>query len=153
MERAQVDALLLTDKNNIRYTTGLFEVGWIVPAYFYMAIVPRASDLPVTLVVPEGDQIQAQQSWVNEVIRWDFLPGFFTAPVGDDLVRKLSRRFHEFGLAHASIATETGPHFRARMSLEIWDELKRALPEVRWTDAGSVIWPVRSIKSTEEIRR
>ena len=27
-------------QTNVRYATGFYEVGWIVPAYFYMAFIP-----------------------------------------------------------------------------------------------------------------
>ena len=37
MERSGVDGLLLTQQTNVRYATGFYEVGWIVPAYFTMA--------------------------------------------------------------------------------------------------------------------
>ena len=31
MERSGVDGLLLTQQSNVRYATGFYEVGWIVP--------------------------------------------------------------------------------------------------------------------------
>ncbi|MXZ36105.1 MAG: hypothetical protein F4Z21_13020, partial [Acidobacteria bacterium] len=59
MERSGVDGLLLTQQTNVRYATGFYEVGWIVPAYFYMAFIPGKEDLPPAVFCPEGCQIQA----------------------------------------------------------------------------------------------
>jgi Xaa-Pro aminopeptidase len=62
MERAGVDGLLLTQETNVRYASAFYEVGWIVPAYFYMLFIPRSENLPLAIFCPEGDQIQTQAS-------------------------------------------------------------------------------------------
>jgi len=103
MDRAGVDALLLTSETNIRYGTGFYEVGWIIPAYFYAAVIPRREDLAPAIFVPEGDQIQAQASWIETVVRWDFPVGFYTGRVGDSLVDALVEWFGRLGLQRATL--------------------------------------------------
>ena len=44
-------------------------------------------------------------------------------------------------------------HFRLGLSVDVLDGLRDALPDVTWQDCGPVVWPVRSIKSDEEVRR
>lgn len=153
MDRGGVDALLLTQQENVRYVSGLYEVGWIVPAYFFTVLLPRDENRPAALFVPEGNQIQSQQSWVETVVRWDYPIGFYTGAVGAHLVESLTRWLQTQGLHRGRIATELGAHFRMGLSIECFDDLRRALPEVEWCDCGSVVWPVRGIKSAEEIRR
>lgn len=154
MEQQDVDALLLTDQKNVRYVSGMYEVGWIVPAYFYAIVLPRDERLPAALFVPEGDQIQAQASWIETVVRWDFPVGFFTGgAVGMHLAESLTRWLQKQELHRGRVAAELGAHFRIGLSIECFDSLRCALPGVQWCDCGSVVWPVRSIKSAEEIRR
>jgi Xaa-Pro aminopeptidase len=153
MERSGVDALLVTSQADVRYTTGFYEVGWIIPAFFYAAVIPRRADLPSAIFVPEGDQIQTQASWIETVVRWDYPVGFYTGRVGDALVDALVGWLDRMGLRKGRLATEIGPHARIGLSVEAFDRLRSELPGVSWSDSGDVIWPVRAVKSAEEIRR
>jgi len=153
MEREGVDALLLTSETNVRYATAFYEVGWIIPAYFYAAVIPRNSDLPPAIFVPEGDQTQTQASWIETVVRWDFPVGFYTGRVGDSLVDALVEWVGRLGLQQGNLATELGAHARLGLSVEAFDRLRTELPGARWSDCGDVMWPVRAIKSAEEVRR
>lgn len=153
MERAGVDGLLLTQETNVRYASAFYEVGWIVPAFFYMVFIPRNDKLPPAIFCPEGDQIQTQASWIETVIRWDFPVGFYTGKVGEALVEASAEWLKKLGLAQAHIATELGAHFRMGLSIECFDGIRAALPDVKWSDCGEIMWAVRKIKSEEEIRR
>ena len=153
MERSGVDGLLLTQQTNVRYATGFYEVGWIVPAYFYLAFIPRREDLPPAIFCPEGGQIQTEAAWVETVIRWDFPVGFYTGSVGDSLVQATAAWLRKLGLSQAHIATELSAHFRMGLSVECFDRIRAALPGVGWGDCGDIMWAVRRIKSSEEVRR
>ena len=153
MDRTGVDALLLTAQANVRYATGFYEVGWIIPAFFYVAVIPRREDLPAAVFVPEGDQIQSQASWIETVVRWDFPAGFYTGRVGDSLVDALVGWLARLGLSGAHLATELGPHSRIGLSVEAFDRLRAELFGARWSDCAEVLSPVRAVKSAEEIRR
>jgi len=153
MERQGVDVLLLSQESNVRYVSGMYEVGWLVPAYLYAVALPRDETKSAALFVPEGDQIQTQASWIETVVRWDFPVGFYSGQVGLHLVQSLARWLEWQDLQDGCIATELGSHFRMGLSIECFDSLRRELPTAKWTDCGPVIWPVRSIKSPEEVRR
>ncbi len=153
MDRVGVDALLLTQESNVRYATAFYEVIWTVPACSYMALIPRSESLPMAIFCPEGHQIQTQGSWIETVVRWDFPAGHFSGDIGETLVQALAGWVRRIGLTKARVATELGAHFRMGLSVEIFDGIRAALPEVRWSDCGKIMWPVRSIKSDEEVRR
>jgi Xaa-Pro aminopeptidase len=153
MDRRDVDGLLLTRETNVRYAAGFYEVGWIVPAYFYMVFLPRDERLPAAIFCPEGDQIQTEASWIETVIRWDFPVGFYTGNVGASLVEATVAWLTKLGLAHAHIGTELGSHFRLGLSVDCFDGIRAQLPQVKWIDCGDILWTVRSIKSDEEVRR
>jgi Xaa-Pro aminopeptidase len=153
MAREGVDALLLTQYENVRYVSGLYEVGWIVPSYFYAVVLPRDENRPAALFVAEGYQILTQASWIQTVVRWDYPVGFYTGEVGAALVESLAQWMQQQGLDQGCIATELGAHFRMGLSISAFDSLREALPDSRWRDCGPVMWPVRSVKSEEEIRR
>jgi Xaa-Pro dipeptidase len=153
MERTGVDALLLTSETNVRYATAFYEVGWIVPAYFYAALIPSREDLPPAIFVPEGDQIQTQASWIETVVRWDFPVGFYTGKVGDALVDAVVAWLDRLGLGAGQLAAELAAHARLGVSVEVFDAIRARLPETTWTDCDAVVGPVRWVKSDEEIRR
>ena len=123
MEREGVDGLYLTQETNVRYASAMQDVAWVIHAYFYTVFIPRDDTLPLALFVPNGGQIQTQASWIDTVVRWDFPPGFYMGKVGDSLIESFAE----------------------------W--LRGALPDVTWRDCGPVVWPGRSIKSDEEVRR
>jgi len=153
MEQAQVDGVLLTQETNVRYSTGFYEIGWIVPAYFYMTFIPREKELPLAIFCPEGGQIQTEAAWVENIIRWDFPVGFYTGTVGETLVLAIAAWLKKLGLDQARIATELSAHFRLGLSIECFDQIRGALPRVCWTDCGNIMWAVRCVKSIEEVRR
>ncbi|MBM3802712.1 MAG: aminopeptidase P family protein [Acidimicrobiia bacterium] len=148
-----IDGLLLTQQTNVRYASAFYEVGWIVPAYFYMVFVPRKESLPLAIFCPEGDQIQTEASSIETVIRWDFPAGFYTGKVEDALIEATVAWFKKLDLERACMASEIGAHFRLGLSVECFDGIRKALPEVEWSDCGSIMWAVRCIKSEEEVRR
>ena len=153
MDVMGVDGLLLTQQSNVRYATGWYEVCWDIQAYFWMAFIPRDETLPPALVICSGGYPQTQGSWIETLVTWDFPVGFYTGNIGGAVVESVVDWLKELGLSEAHIATEMGAHFRMGMSVQMFDSLRAALPGVRWSDCGEVMWPVRSIKSDEEIRR
>jgi Xaa-Pro aminopeptidase len=153
MARTGVDGLLLTQESNVRYATGWYEVCWVIQAYFWMAFIPRDENLPPMLIIPSGGHNQTQASWIETLAVWEFPVGFYTGNVGAATVDAVVALVKDLGLSEAHIATETGAHFRMGMSVEMFDSLRDALPGARWSDCGKVIWPVRSVKSDEEVRR
>ncbi len=153
MEQSQADGLLLTQQTNVRYAAGFYEAGRIVPAYFYMTFVPRKEELPLAVFCPEGGQIQTEAAWVEMVIRGDFPVGFHTGDVGDSLVQATVAWLKKMGLSRAHIATELSAHFRMGLSVECFDCIRAVLPGEHWSDCGDIMWAVRCIKSSEEVRR
>ncbi len=153
MDRCDVDGMFLTQETNVRYTTGMMDVAWPIQSYFYTTFIPRSAEKPVAIFVPNGGHIQTQATWVKTIIRWNFPVGFYMGKVGDSLIESLSFWINKLGLKNAKIATEMSAHFRIGLSVEILDKMRDALPDITWTDCGTIMWPVRSIKSDEEIKR
>jgi len=153
MDRAGVDGLLLTQETNVRYATGWYEVCWAIQGYFWMAFIPRDESLPPALIVCSGGYPQTQGSWVETLVTWDFPVGFYMGDLGGAVVESVVAWLKDLGLSESHIATEMGAHFRMGMSVEMFDRLRTALPGARWSDCGEIVWPVRGIKSDEEVRR
>ena len=153
MERCDIDGMFLTQETNVRYATGMMDVAWPIQSYFYTAFIPRSSEYPVAIFVPNGGQIQTQATWVKTIVRWNFPVGFYMGKVGESLIESFSFWINKLGLKNSRIATEMSAHFRIGISVEILDKMRASLPDIKWTDCGPVMWPVRSIKSDEEIKR
>ena len=153
MERCDIDGMFLTQETNVRYATGMMDVAWPIQSYFYTAFIPRSSEYPVAIFVPNGGHIQTQATWVKTIVRWNFPVGFYMGKVGESLIESFSFWINKLGLKNSRIATEMSAHYRIGISVEILDKMRASLPDINWTDCGPVMWPVRSIKSDEEIKR
>ena len=77
MDRCDVDGMFLTQETNVRYATGMMDVAWPIQSYFYTAFIPRSSEMPVAIFIPNGGQIQTQATWVKTIIRWNFRVCFY----------------------------------------------------------------------------
>jgi hypothetical protein len=76
MERSGVDGLLLTQQSNVRYATGFYEVGWIVPAFFYhrggyplWEVSNKYGLEDVVLVTETGHEVLTPKSIIGRDIR------------------------------------------------------------------------------------
>lgn len=61
--------------------------------------------------------------------------------------------FHRLGVTTARVGLEAGLDQRVMMPLAELERLKDALPRCTWTDAASLIWRMRTIKSAAELQR
>ena len=127
--------------------------GWILPTTFYLAFIPRDENLPPAIICSESTHDQTQASWIETVVYWDYPGENAPGAVEESLVETVAAWLNKLQLSRSRVATEMGTHFRMDLSVEMFDRIRAALPDVTWTDCGRVIWPVRSIKSEEEIRR
>ena len=117
MERCDIDGMFLTQETNVRYATGMMDVAWPIQSYFYTAFIPRSSEYPVAIFVPNGGQIQTQATWVKTIVRWNFPVGFYMGKVGESLIESFSFWINKLGLKNSRIATEMSAHFRIGISV------------------------------------
>jgi len=139
MEKHEVDALIITGKENMRYFTGLIEEAWVIPNYYFMALLSR--DKGATLFLRPGNENVAQSSWIEDV-------SFEDPPIG-----ALLNTIKEKSLENASLGMEFGSEFHLRMGQKDFEAFKRSLPKANLVDASDIFWEIRKNKSEAEIEK
>jgi Xaa-Pro aminopeptidase len=145
MEKAKVDALVLSDPANFNYYTGYPRpfTAWngYIKARPFMVIVPREGSLMTFLQLPY-ERAGRECTWVGASTAWTTLP--FKAEHLADLLGKM-------GLADAVLALESGPGERLDFPVEEYIRLKSILPGATFTDSGPITQGLRARKSEIEI--
>lgn len=150
LERADIDALLISSKENVTYFTGLLHryywvTSWDEESQF--ALLPASEDLEPSLMIAEGLQETTRTSWIEDVRLWaQYRPGSDRTPLS--VVTDTIRRN---GLDQARIAAEIGPNDRMAASAGLYDGLKEQLPGIEFVSCYEVVSEVRAVKSDLEL--
>jgi Xaa-Pro aminopeptidase len=139
LSEEDIDALLLTQKENVEYFSGLLSSIWDCREHEICCVLPKDGE-PV-LVVPRFIQKTCKEtSWVENV-----------SPYLDNMPDTIVKSLKEMGLTKARIGVESGPSSRVNMSLQNFEKLKFSIPEAQFVDATETIWKNRMIKTQPEI--
>jgi Xaa-Pro aminopeptidase len=145
MELDQIDAVLLTQEENVRYFTGYLSVLWTSKFRPFVALLPKDIGLESAVVVSHQELGNVKEtSWVPRPI------GF---PPQDPPMPFVARAVEERGLAHGRIGLELGFGQRLGMNQQQLNELVTLLPQVEFVDATPFTQAVRMLKSQSEIER
>jgi Xaa-Pro dipeptidase len=142
-----LDAILVTGKENVVYFTGLETVGWDSKHRPLGVIMPRAGD-PV-LVIPESLAYVAEAtSWVADVRLWG---GFKRRGIPTDPVSAIADAIKDLGLGSGRLGLELGYGTRMAMSQADYLQLAGLLDGAQLVDNADAVWALRMIKSQAEI--
>ena len=150
MLRRDIDLLVLTSKENLRYFAGYNPGAWIIPNYYYILLLPRESVIGPALLVAEPYQTGAQMSWVSDVRTWKLGAASFmeeTSPA-HDLVTDV---MEEMKVSAGTIGFELGSHSSPHVGHSHLARLIESLGEARVIDATDAARATRMIKSPFEI--
>ena len=149
MASAQVDGVMLTQEENLRYFTGLRSTAWgckdAAPGLLLLAADGRAALVCVEALLPSAASTCCLKE--SELI------GFASQgePLGPSYVSAIHSAIVRLGLQHSRLGFESG--LVARLSLRYMDffALKHKLPEIEFVPFARNIWNIRTIKSPREI--
>ncbi|MDQ3226990.1 MAG: Xaa-Pro peptidase family protein [Chloroflexota bacterium] len=143
LERAEIDALLVTNEANFNYFTGYIAAHpWVSYSRNLIAILPREGS-PV-LIAPEFLSAEARsESWIERV--------YPSTDVGAAPIAVVAAALRDLGLHSARIGAELGYEQRLGISLRDFDRLRAEHPRVEFVDASAVIWKLRMRKSAAEV--
>ena len=144
MDQAGIDYLLLTQKENLIYFTGLQTITWAVKDDRHFAVLPRHAPNDAALLLPEHLAGNSKTSWIEDVhFHAQHRHEFAAADYLTDFLR-------DKGLHKGTIGVEMGPGLRMGISYREFERIRQSLPEAKFVDASGVIWKTRSIKSNAE---
>jgi Xaa-Pro dipeptidase len=143
MEARELDAILVTQEENVRYFTGYLSILWCSKFRPYVAVLPRDPSMGPTLVVPGQETGNAKYtSWVNDQ---------YIYPDQADPVPHILKVLDEKGIRGA-VGTELGFGMRLGMNVQQFEALRQGYPGTV-VDGTPLIQTVRMIKSPAEVER
>ena len=150
LKRHGLDALFLTQRQNLRYFAGLRDGAWDAHHFYFMVLLPVEGD-PV-LFVANGFNRLVEQCWIEDVRYWPWQKEFYLAKESAAIplvIQTLKEKY----LTDAVIGMELSPDIHVHMGQQHFDALRRGLSQAKIVDGCDAIWEIRSVKSPAEIAR
>ena len=142
MHLNQIDILLITSEQFMRYFTGFSTQFWQSPTRPWYLIIP-IKGLPKA-VIPDIGLSAMQKTWIKEIYTW---PSPRPKDEGISIISKLMK---EFPSKFNYVGAELGKEMSLRMPLTDFFFLQSTLSR-KIIDASSILWELRLIKSNAEI--
>jgi len=150
LKEANLDGLILTQSENVYYTTGIQHVD----------VLKNIKDMPPTITIltqdmgtilvgrwPKSHVIIKETCWPERIV---------TYSADEKLMQTVITTLKEYGLSKGRVGMEFGEGTRAGISVNQLDLLRRCAFEsanVQIVDGSPVVWRLRGVKSDYEIER
>lgn len=146
MRDRNIDGMVLSDASNLIYLTGYRTILFASKFRPFLTVVPQSGD--PTLILPNLEVgIGRKAAWVSDVRGWG--KGLYAdAPDPFTLVGEVLR---EKGLLNGRLGIELGTGQRLAMTMEQYHDMQSRAPGAQWVNAADVMWPVRLVKSRQEL--
>lgn len=149
MRERDIDAVLVTAKENVIYFSGLQTIGWISKHRPIGVILSQNEQIPPILVLPETlVPVAHETSWIRELRPWG---GWRYPGAPSDPILGIQQAISEIGIEAGTVGMELGYGQRIGMSMSDYWALANGLPTVNFVDGSELIWALRMIKSPREI--
>ena len=138
MIKEGIDALIAISPENVLYSTGAYIMSQkVVRERLEIALFPQKRE-PIFIVCSWEESLVKEESWIKDVRPY--------IEVKDSPVQFLVNALKEINLERGCIGIE-----KNYLSADYYEELIKALPNVRFIDSHSIFNKVRTIKEPEEI--
>jgi len=143
MEEKHIDALLLTQDENVNYFSGFRYTWYIEVSYRNFLILPLDGEPTLVTPVSMRGNVEAM-TWMENVT-------YFGKDLGGDPAEIVAEVLKKQGLSNKVIGTEIDHSMRIWVSQRDFEAIRRGLPKAEFVDASKLIWKLRTIKSPLEI--
>jgi Xaa-Pro dipeptidase len=144
MHDYELDGILLTTPQNIRYFTGYDSQFWESPTRPWFVIVPL-SGKPIA-IVPEIGESEFKKTWLDEIKTWP------SPRPEDEGVSLLKSNLENVKKTFGQIGLELGSEMALRMPISDFLKLKEVVG-TNLVDGSNAIWDMRMIKTNEELKK
>ena len=144
-----IDLLLLTERENVVYFSGLSSCAWVQKGVVPAVVLIAADSEEPMMILPDFWLGTAEKTTWYE----DFVLHHASHSDPNDFVNLLVSVIRERGWADGQIGYEAGHEMLVGLPIAQWEYLCSQLADASWVPAGEVIWTVRMIKSQAEIDR
>ncbi len=142
LNQNSIDALLLSDEPNVCYVSGMDVPSFATRARPIVVLIPAVDEAVVVCSRSQAPNARAM-SWIERIETFD---GF-----EEEAIAVIEKVLVDLGLTRATFGCELGQEQRLGLTYKGFSSLQRRLSGARWADAAPIIWPVRQIKSDDEI--
>lgn len=145
MSEHELDGLLVTSEQHVRYFTGFDSQFWASPTRPWFVVVPREG-LPIAVIPEIGAPVMAK-TWVEDLRTWP-------APVPeDDGVTLLANALSSLPRRFGRIGAEMGAEQVLRMPVSDFLHVGELIAPLDFADGTPVLRVLRSVKSAAEIEK
>ncbi|RWE20822.1 MAG: aminopeptidase P family protein [Mesorhizobium sp.] len=145
MRDQQLDGLLLSAMDNIRYFLGVNSTFWESYTRPWFVLMPARGE-PIA-IIPEIGRSFIEQSWVKQIRSW---PSPRPEDEGTSLVvSAISDLPRQYG----RVAAELGTELRLGMTVLQLHAIMEGLSSVEIVDGSSLLWRLRMVKSQAEVAK
>lgn len=146
LEEKGLDFLLISQPENLIYLTGYRTILYQSKFRPFLAVIPKSGD-PVLILPVLEKGVGEKTSFYDDIRTWGNIPGV----AGPDPIAVAKDVVMEKKLENGRAGIELGMGQRLGMTFDQFNELKKAVPKVKFEDCSSVMWNVRMVKSPKEI--
>ncbi len=145
MTGAELDGLLVTSEQHVRYVTGFDSQFWASPTRPWFVVVPRQG--PPVAVIPEIGEAGMAGTWVEDIRTWP-------APrPEDDGVSLLTAALAELPRRFGRVGAELGPEMVLRMPVADFFRVCEAVAPLELVDGTPLLRQLRGVKSPAEVAK
>jgi len=142
MQVYQLDSLLVTSPQNIRYFTGYDSQFWESPTRPWFVIIPATSK-PIA-IVPEIGESEFNKTWLDEIRTWP------SPRPEDEGVSLLKATLENLKKTHGNVGAEFGKEMTIRMPVKDLEKLRKTI-NLNIIDGSDALWDIRMVKTNAEI--
>lgn len=153
MQQNSIDALFLTQKENLRYLAGYNQGAWVCKHFYFFTLLPADQSVDPVLFLPQGDPT-GEVSWIEDIREYTWLRGYTDVSAAlPNSLESVLKVMKEKGLTEGTIGLEASPDFRVNMGAWNLEAFRKSLADAKFVDASDLLWELRSIKSMEEVEK
>ena len=142
MQVYQLDSLLVTTPQNIRYFTGYDSQFWESPTRPWFVVIPATSK-PIA-IVPEIGESEFNKTWLDEIRTWP------SPRPEDEGVSLLKATLENLKKTHGNVGAEFGKEMTIRMPIKDLEKLRKTI-NLNIIDGSDALWDIRMVKTNAEI--
>lgn len=162
MDEVGIDAILASSRHNVGYLADYWHsvsddyyLLWdTTVTHKTLAVIPKREEKESCLVAGASEMttLEATDPWIRDRRYWG--PGYYIQtwkepdPDPGNPMDVAAEALLEKGLGESCIALEM-----RYLGVSYFDRLRSLLPKARFVDAEQVLWALRMVKSSEEVRR
>lgn len=143
MAAHQLDGVVLTTPQNIRWATGFDSQFWESPTRPWFVVLPAMGE-PIA-IVPEIGAAEFERTWLSDVRAWP------SPRPADDGTSLLAAALLDLPRRHGRVGFELGAEQSLRMPVTQFLALQGRTPGVDLVDGSACLWALRMVKTEAEI--